>query len=271
MCVLQIITNVCFANDILLFSRGDEGSVGTMMQKFDQFSCATGLKANPAKCKIYFGGTDVQTQKNIGIMINYRIGTLPFKYLGVPLSTRKLTINQCQPLIDRMLKKIQHWSANFLSYVGRQQLVNNTLMTIAGYWMQDFPLSKAIVHRIEAICKNFLWSGKAVGRKALVSWEKVYKQKNAGVLNLNCLVDWNKATILKMLWNLHMKSDKLWIRWIGAYYLKGVSIMHWEAKATSSWMLKSIIKTRMLIQDNKYRINSVQHNYFSTSAMYKDI
>lgn len=104
-----------------------------MMQSFRQFSAAIGIQGNPAKCRIYFGGTPDLTQRSIASEIRYGIGTLPFKYLGVPLPTRKLTINQCQPLIDRMLARICHWSASFLSYVGRQQLVQSTLMTIADY------------------------------------------------------------------------------------------------------------------------------------------
>lgn len=100
------IKNVCFADDVLLFSRGDEVSIRLMMQKFRQFSDATGHEVNPAKCKIYFGGIAEHINQTIATEIRYGIGTLPFKYLGVPLSTRKLTINQCQPIIDRMLEKI---------------------------------------------------------------------------------------------------------------------------------------------------------------------
>lgn len=31
-------------------------------------------------------------------------GSLPFKYLGVPLSTRKLSVIKCQPLIKKILE-----------------------------------------------------------------------------------------------------------------------------------------------------------------------
>lgn len=58
--------------------------------------------------------------------------------------------------------------------------------------------------------------------------------RECGGLKITYLADWNKATILKMLWNLHMKSDKLWIRWIDAYYLKGENIMQWKVKDSSS-------------------------------------
>lgn len=55
-CVKLGITNIHFADDFLLFSRGDEKSIHLLMEMFGQFSDATGLRANPSKCKIYFGG-----------------------------------------------------------------------------------------------------------------------------------------------------------------------------------------------------------------------
>lgn len=38
-----------------MFTRGDETSVKLMMEEFQRFSDSTELKANPAKCKVFFG------------------------------------------------------------------------------------------------------------------------------------------------------------------------------------------------------------------------
>ncbi|XP_058775964.1 uncharacterized protein LOC131650261 [Vicia villosa] len=59
-----------------------------------------------------------------------------------------------------------------------------------------------------------------------------------------------------------MKSVKLWIRWIGAYYLKGGSIMQWEPKTTSSWMLKNIAKVRGLTVQSEYWSDSLSNVIF---------
>jgi hypothetical protein len=56
------ITNICFADDLIMFTRGDETSVKLMMGEFKKFSDSTGLKANPAKCKVYFGGVPTLEQ-----------------------------------------------------------------------------------------------------------------------------------------------------------------------------------------------------------------
>lgn len=50
------ITNLCFVDDLLLFARGDVESARLMMTAYNVFSLSTGLKYNPAKCCIFFGG-----------------------------------------------------------------------------------------------------------------------------------------------------------------------------------------------------------------------
>jgi hypothetical protein len=100
------ITNICFADDLIMFTRGDETSIKLMMGEFQKFSDSTGLKANPAKCKVYFGGVPALEQKKIVTATSFSVGTIPFKYLGVPLSSRKLTVHQCRPLVDKKVAKI---------------------------------------------------------------------------------------------------------------------------------------------------------------------
>lgn len=40
---------------------------------------------------------------------------------------------------------------------------------------------------------------------------------------------WNKASVCKLLWNLANKKDKVWVRWIHEYYIKGRDITQMEA------------------------------------------
>lgn len=76
----------------MLFSRGDSTSVKILMEELKKFSAATGLKAHPAKCKLYFGGVQITVQFEIMYHICFSQGVLPFKYLGVLLASRKLSV-----------------------------------------------------------------------------------------------------------------------------------------------------------------------------------
>lgn len=89
------ITHLSFADDVLLLCRGDEKSIEMILKAFSFFSKSTGLQINPAKCKVFCGGLNydnIQVVKNI---TGFEEGTLPVRYLGVPLSCKK---TQCPSL-----------------------------------------------------------------------------------------------------------------------------------------------------------------------------
>lgn len=60
---------------------------------------------------------------------------------------------------------------------------------------------------------------------------------------------WNKAALLKLLWALAFKQDKLWVRWVNAYYIKRSTLMEVNLSNNISWMLKKIVASRRLLED----------------------
>lgn len=87
------------------------------------------------------------------------IGDLPFKYLGVPLSTKKLSTLQWYPLIEKIISKISTWTAKKLTYAGRVQLVQSVLFGVQSYWTQLFLIPSKILKLIDGYCRSFIWSG----------------------------------------------------------------------------------------------------------------
>lgn len=78
-------------------------------------------------------------------------------------------------------------------------------------------MPKKVLKVIQSACRTFLWTGKTdISRLALVAWEKVCLPKAAEGLNIVDIEVWNKATVMKMFWNLALKKDVLWIKWVHA-------------------------------------------------------
>jgi hypothetical protein len=102
------IINLSFADDLIIFTRGDTKSVELVMAKLLEFSKSTGLYVNPSKCKIYYGGVDEHTKEVIRRTTSFADGTLPFRYLGVPLTSKKLSIHHYMPLVDRIVDQIRN-------------------------------------------------------------------------------------------------------------------------------------------------------------------
>ncbi|OIT26933.1 hypothetical protein A4A49_59270, partial [Nicotiana attenuata] len=75
-----------------------------------------GLQANMNKSEVYFGGVPTEHKHQILQHLGFTAGELPFKYLGVPLSAKKLSILQWQPLIDKMTARITYWTARITSW-----------------------------------------------------------------------------------------------------------------------------------------------------------
>ncbi|XP_060180113.1 uncharacterized protein LOC132609918 [Lycium barbarum] len=124
------IVQLGFADDLLMFCRGDEISIYKVFDCFQRFSKASGLIANTGKSSIYFGGVDERTQQVVLERLKFSKGTLPFRYLGVPLSTKRISVMQCTPLLDKMIGKVTQWTAKLLSYASRLQLASWMLKKI---------------------------------------------------------------------------------------------------------------------------------------------
>lgn len=127
------LNHLCFANDLLMFCKGDKESVQLLLSSFARFSSTTGLQVNPAKSSIYCCGGTVSLREELVSVSGFGKGVLPFRYLGVPISTKNLNAADCELLVEKMVTKIKIWSSRHLSFAGRAQLINSVLMSICSY------------------------------------------------------------------------------------------------------------------------------------------
>lgn len=174
-----------FADDLLLFCRGDITSITYLYDCFQKNSTTSRLIENISKISIYFVGVKEVVQQQIIHLLGFVKGELSFRYLGVPISIKRLSIMQYQPLLEKMTDRITKWITKFLSYAGKVQLIKRVLFSIQTFWSQVFVLPKKILKKIEALCISFLWtSGVDTSKKALVSWDKLCYPNSACEINL---------------------------------------------------------------------------------------
>ncbi|XP_059310476.1 uncharacterized protein LOC132061833 [Lycium ferocissimum] len=67
--------------------------------------------------------------------------------------------------------------------------------------------------------------------------------KTAGGLNLPNLKLWNKAAVAKNCWDLAKKEDKMWIKWVHVYYMKGQTLDEMNIPTQASWMVQNRLMT----------------------------
>lgn len=212
--------HVCFVDDLLMFCKVEMGSIRLLSQTFRKFSQVSVLQVNVDNSFLFLAGISDNLKKDILEDIGYCTKTFPFKYLGVPIASRKLSIVLCWPLVENITPRITCWFARLLTYTGRLQLIKAVTFGMQSYWARVFFIPKKMLKCIEAICKSYLWTGQAeISKKALVSWAKVCLPQVTGGLNVIHLILRNKAAITKHLWALAMKNVYLWIKCIHSFYI----------------------------------------------------
>ncbi|XP_074288785.1 uncharacterized protein LOC141613942 [Silene latifolia] len=101
------LTHLMFADDLLMFCKGDAPSIMLLMKAFTSFSNASGLRMNNTKSEIFFSGMVPELQTDVLRVTGFQEGTMPFRYLGVPT----------QPGLEDWVPKNTHMLAELLSSI----------------------------------------------------------------------------------------------------------------------------------------------------------
>ncbi|XP_074297422.1 uncharacterized protein LOC141628145 [Silene latifolia] len=147
-------------DDLYLFCKGDLNSVRVLMRGFLSFSDTSGLCLNQSKSDLYMDRMNQMARAQILQLSGFQQG----------------------------------WGTKKLSYAGPLVLVKHVLTQMNSYWARVFLLPKGVIARVEAICRNYLWShADNFAKVPLISWEQCcLPQKNGGLGILNACL-WNNA------------------------------------------------------------------------------
>ncbi|XP_050227608.1 uncharacterized protein LOC126677161 [Mercurialis annua] len=124
------LNHLCFADDMFIFSKGDIQSIQIVNDTLKTFAEVSGLNPNHQKSIIFFNGVSATQKIEILRIIGFQEGSLPVKYLGLPLISTRLSKEHCSGLIQRITGRVNSWSAKCLSYAGRLQLINSVLLSM---------------------------------------------------------------------------------------------------------------------------------------------
>lgn len=104
------IRHICFADYLFILCFPTEQFF--QIVSLFEFHKYLGLQVQPknGKSKIYIAGTDNQNKLHLAAIRGFELGTLPARYLGVPLFSTKLSIRDCRDcnaLIDKSMDGLQ--------------------------------------------------------------------------------------------------------------------------------------------------------------------
>ena len=101
----------------------DTRSITIIKEGLDIFYHLSGLKSNMQKSAIFVSGVSREVIEEIAAILPIPNGSLPVKYLGVPLISSRLTYADYIQLKENILSRIQSWVNRLSSFGGRAQLI----------------------------------------------------------------------------------------------------------------------------------------------------
>ncbi|XP_013615239.1 PREDICTED: uncharacterized protein LOC106321526 [Brassica oleracea var. oleracea] len=246
------LTHLCFADDLLIFCDGSLQSVKNVLEVLESFKQLSGLSVSISKTYFFSSGVHQPEIDQIVSHCGLAKGNLPICYLGVPLCTKKLSIANCEPLIQQVKNKINSWTAKSMSFAGRLLLINTVIADISNFWCSTFTIPKSCIKIINSLCGAYLWKGTVEGNhSAKVSWETITLSKAEGGLNVRNMVWWNKACSIKMLRLLFFRGGSIWVAWFIKNILLGNLSNLWNLKEKNSH--SSATKKILRVRDYAFR------------------
>lgn len=149
------ISHLMFADDVMVFFDGTANSLHGISECLDDFASWSGLHINLTKTELFTAGSD-QSESVAITRYGFTPGKFPIRYLGLPLTSRKLKISEYAPLMTKITTRLLSWSAKLLSFSGRLKLLKTVIFGIVTFWISAFILPKGCIKSIESLCSRFL-------------------------------------------------------------------------------------------------------------------
>lgn len=208
-----------YADDTLLVLPAIPAQISQVQNLISHYSAFTGLKVNYEKSMLVPINVPEQlTNLMLGILGCSR-GSFPFTYLGLPLSTSRLRIEDFHPIMHRIERSLTGCST-MLSYDGRILLIKSIFSALPTFFMCTLALPQGVIDQIDKYLRNFFWRkfGMEDRGSALIAWSKVCKPKKQEGLGILDIGTHNKALLMKNIFKFLNKEEIPWIKLIWEKY-----------------------------------------------------
>uniref|UniRef100_A0A8I6XKE9 Reverse transcriptase domain-containing protein n=1 Tax=Hordeum vulgare subsp. vulgare TaxID=112509 RepID=A0A8I6XKE9_HORVV len=199
-----------YADDVMMFFHAEMEEVVAVKSILGIFETASGLRVNYGKSSAttLHGGEDADALLEA---LGCQPAALPIMYLGIPLSYRRPSAAQMQPLVDAVAGRLPSWKAWLMNKAGRLALVKSVLSAIPIHQMLALSPPKKTLKQLEKIQRGFLWAGReaAKGGHCHVNWRTVCRPLAYGGLGIRDLERTGLALRLRWLW-LSTDADRAW-------------------------------------------------------------
>lgn len=209
------------------------------------------MRINREKSEIYYTGRTEGKSCVLAHLLGCKVGGLPTRYLGLPLSTRPPCKEDWRGIIRKIQNKIDGWQEKLLSRWGRLILVNVVLSNLPLYYLSVFMPPKWVIKRIETLRRDFFWTGgqNPPGIRCLASWQSVCRSKNEGGLGILDISTMNRAFLVKWWWKFQNAPQLQWNKLIhDLFYCRRISLKEGGFFRPPSFWWKGVLSLKEIFK-----------------------
>lgn len=201
-----------YADDLVVIIKPTQQDLHCLNSILQLFAGASGLVTNVEKCvatPIRCTEDMIDTVKQVFPCV---VAPFPCKYLGIPLSLRRLRRAEELVLVDAVAARIPTWKSGLLTHAGRVLLAKVTLSTIPVHLSIACCLSSWAIAQIDKRRRAFLWAGAetVAGGKCKLSWPVVCRPSDIGGLGVLDLRFFGFALRLRWEWLARAEPQRCW-------------------------------------------------------------
>ncbi|RLN34680.1 putative retroelement [Panicum miliaceum] len=181
--------------------------------------------------------------------LNCKLGSLPMKYLGIPVSDAHLGTTAFGGLFEKMNKRLEPWKGKHLSSGGKLTLTNSCLSSLPMYIMGFYWLTGATHSKMDSIRANFFWKGVEKSHKYhMAKWEMVSCPKDQGGLGIINTRLMNDCLLVKWIWKIMKGSEGVWFKLLQAKYMRNGKSFFTSSSRGSSQFWQGLHKVKHLFK-----------------------
>jgi hypothetical protein len=208
-----------YADDTLCIGEASVENLWALKAVLREFEMASGLKVNFWKSCLVGLNVPNEFIDMASDFLNCRIGSLPFKYLGLPVGANPRLSSTWAPMVDSIRRRLGSWGNKFVSLGGRIVLINAVLNALPIFFLSFLKMPVKVWREVVKIQRNFLWGGLMNRRKLCwVKWADICKPKKEGGLGIKNLRLMNSSLLSKWRWKILVEGNELWKKVLVAKY-----------------------------------------------------
>lgn len=194
----------------------------TLQAMLQSFGDSIGLRVNYAKSVMVPINISPEKLQHMTRTFNCEIGSLPFPYLGLPLSLSKPRVIDFSPPVNRCERRLA---------------ATSIFLNQATFCMSTFLLQQTVIDQIDKLRKICLWRGDHVNAKQQpkAAWQLVCRSRLEGGLGVLNMKTQNEALLIKHLHKFFCKADIPWVSLIWEKYYSSGKLPGTQKKGSYWW------------------------------------